>query len=225
MTGDSQLPFVLGNLALMPFEPLPETEQDRWQVGNGLTITEQSSSSSRFGPRFGPFADTAEEKVTSGVHETSRYVIQSANRDLVTISKNYSLSSPAATSDDSALEMNGAGTWVFNRAEGVSQSMEFKATLKFEVDNATVDFPFTISWQLMPDEEYAAFLQERASRMAEVQQQAQARGDRDAAAAKERAGKPLDAKEKSNHGGSFFIAMANDCQSLAKDGQLAAASR
>jgi hypothetical protein len=195
MTGDSQLPYVLGNLALLPFEPLPETEQERWQVGNGLTITEQSSSS-RFGPRFGPFADTNEETVKSGGHETAHYALQNVTNELITISKNYSLSSPAATSDDSALEMDGSGTWVFDRAEGVSQSMEFKATLKVEVDNATVDFPLAISWQRMPDEEYAAFLQERADRMAEVQQQAQARREREAAAAKERAGKPLGAEEK-----------------------------
>ena len=47
MRGDSQLPYLLGNLSLLPFESLPVDEAKEWKDGSGLTITSRSSSKVR----------------------------------------------------------------------------------------------------------------------------------------------------------------------------------
>ena len=67
MKGDSQLPFLLGNLSAMPFDLLPAGQKKEWQDGNGLTITSGESNSrfSRFGPR-GPFSNNNEQKTKKG---------------------------------------------------------------------------------------------------------------------------------------------------------------
>lgn len=42
MRGDSQLPYLLGNLSLMPFESLPADATKEWAEGNGLTIEDKA---------------------------------------------------------------------------------------------------------------------------------------------------------------------------------------
>ena len=110
MRGASQLPYLLGNLALFPFEILPKNGEQSWEVNEGLTITEKSSSNSRFGPSFGPFANNKPDKVKTGGHEITKYRIKGTSDGMVTISKTYSLSSPAATKSDSAIEIQGTGS-------------------------------------------------------------------------------------------------------------------
>ncbi len=44
MEGDSQLPYLLGNLSLMPFEPLPAGDERQWKSDSGVAITEKSNN-------------------------------------------------------------------------------------------------------------------------------------------------------------------------------------
>ena len=194
MKGDSQLPYLLGNLSLFPFEALPEDDVKEWQDGSDLTITSKSSDS-RFGPRFGPFARDNDEK-QSGGGETVAYKVTNDDGTLVTVEKTYSLKSPAATDDDTGYEMEGSGTWVFNRELGVSESMNFKVELKRSTKSVDVKVPVTVAWNRMPDAEYEAFVKERQDRLAALQKQAEERRTKEAAAAKEQEGKPLDEKVK-----------------------------
>ncbi|WP_182869237.1 SHD1 domain-containing protein [Rhodopirellula sp. JC639] len=191
MRGDSQLPFLLGNLSLLPFDALPGQETKQWQDGSGLTITSRSSNNSRFGPRFGPFANDNDESVKTGGGETASYQIQREDGDLVTIGKSYSLASPAANSKETGFEMTGNGTWVFHRELGVTESMDFKADLAIQSENTEVKIPVTVAFERMPEEEYAAHVKARQDRIAELQKQSAERRARQAAAAKEREGKPL----------------------------------
>lgn len=194
MKGDSQLPYLLGNLSLFPFEALPQGDVKEWKDGSDLTITSKSSNS-RFGPRRGPFARDNDEK-QSGGGETVSYKVTSDDGKLVTIEKKYSLNSPAATSDDTGYRMEGSGTWVFNRELGVSESMNFKVDLHTTTKSVTVKFPVTVAWNRMPEAEYEAFIKERQEKIAALRKQAEERRVKQAAAAKEREGKPLEEKVK-----------------------------
>ena len=190
MKGDSQLPYLLGNLSLFPFEALPEGDVKEWEGGSDLTITSKSSNS-RFGPRRGPFARGNDDK-QSGGGETLSYNVTSDDGKLVTIEKKYSLNSPAATSDDTGYKMEGSGTWVFNRELGVSESMNFKADLHTTTKSVSVRFPVTVVWNRMPEADYDAFIKERQEKLAALRKQAEERRAKQAAAAKEREGKPLE---------------------------------
>ncbi|MFK8111521.1 MAG: SHD1 domain-containing protein [Rubripirellula sp.] len=159
MRSDSQLPYVLGNLSMMPFERLPADGETNWEDGSSLTITSKEETS-RFGPRFGPFARGGEETKTGG-GESSKFKIESADETLVTIRKTYSLSSPAATSKDTGLEMKGTGTWVFNRELGVSESMDFKIDLTVTQENSSTKIPLMVKWNRIPEQEYNDFLEKR----------------------------------------------------------------
>ncbi len=196
MRGDSQLPFLLGNLSLMPFDSLPADNREEWEDGNGLTITSKPSSESRFGPRFGPFGESNDEKVKTGGSESASYKITSRNGSLVTIAKTYNLSSPSVGKQDAAIKIDGSGTWIFNAAEGVSESMEFKNQMAISIEGADIKIPVTISWKRMPKEEYAAMVKAKQERQAAMQAEAKARAEKAAQAAKEKEGKPLSENEK-----------------------------
>ena len=197
MRGDSQLPFLLGNLSLLPFEPLPEDTSTEWTDGNGLTISTRTSSESRFGPRFGPFADNNDdEKVKTGGGESATYRIASTNGNLISIAKTYKMTSPSAGGDDPGFNSEGSGTWVFNRSEGVSESMDFKSQLGVSIANAEVRIPLSISWKRIPLPEYEAHIKDRQDRLTALQEDAKAKREKAAKEAKEKEGKQLSAKAK-----------------------------
>lgn len=156
MQSDSQLPYLLGNLSLMPFETLPATEQEQWQDASGVTITSGSTSNSRFGSRFGPFGDGNNEKTKMGGGESSDYKITNDDGRFVTIAKTYSLTSPAAAAEETGYSMAGTGTWVFNRELGVSESMNQTLNMVLNDSNTEVKYPITVKWNRMSDEQYAA---------------------------------------------------------------------
>ncbi len=160
MRGDSQLPYLLGNLALMPFDRLPAEGETAWDDGTSLTITSKEETS-RFGPRFGPFARGNNEKTTTGGGEKSEFKVQQDDGKLVSIRKTYSLASPAATSKDTGFEMKGAGTWVFNRELGMSESMDFKVDMTVKSENTSAKIPLTVQWNRIPEQEYNDFLKQR----------------------------------------------------------------
>ena len=57
--------------------------------------------------------------------------------------------------------MKGSGTWVFNKSDGVSESMDFKASLTVQSNNTTNRFPLTIAWQRMPVADYEAHVKKQ----------------------------------------------------------------
>ena len=50
MEGDSQLPYVLGNLSIFIFEPLPENDQKSWTSKTGVSLFVNNMSRRRFPP-------------------------------------------------------------------------------------------------------------------------------------------------------------------------------
>ncbi|HQZ64744.1 MAG TPA: SHD1 domain-containing protein [Planctomycetaceae bacterium] len=170
MTGDSQLPFVLGNLSLMVFEPLGDGTQKSWKTENGITITEKDSSGPPFGPRGfrgSPFGEG--DETSTGGSESTTYNVQQDDGKLVTIKRSYQLSSPAPTGKDTGYSLIGDGNIVFNRELSALDSAAYKLDFTIGSGNATVKIPVSVELTRMTDEAYAAHVKEREEMIAKSQ--------------------------------------------------------
>lgn len=170
LEGDSQLPYLLGNLSMLVFEPLPEEAKSSWSVENGLTISQQAVRRGPpfFAPRFpgGPFGDEPETRQAGS--EKISLSIASVEGKLVTTKRAYRLTSP--TTDGERFEISGEGTWVFNRELAASESLDFRQTLTATTGNVTVTVPMTIKYHRLSDEELQKERQDRERQLAEARQ-------------------------------------------------------
>ncbi|MCA9146251.1 MAG: hypothetical protein KDB05_25860 [Planctomycetales bacterium] len=171
MEGDSQLPYLLGNVSLLPFEVLPESGEQTWKVDSGISIT-QGGDEDRRG-RFGPFNPFANNDPTSvqAASEITTYTIASKDPQKITIKKSYHLKTPKV-GDKAAYDMQGDGTWTFNPQERVPEALDFKHTLVIDEDNTKVTVPITVVYRRLSDDEIAKIdsdakaKQEEAARVA-----------------------------------------------------------
>ena len=148
MTGDSQLPYLLGNLSMIPFETLPQDEQQQWSSDSGISITEESDSRrDRFSPsgRFGPFGLNNQSNRQAG-GEKSSYRITGRRENLVNVSKTYKLFTPE-TNGQSKFEMSGNGTWTFDRVKHIPQACNMKYTLTVTSDSTTTKIPISLKYE------------------------------------------------------------------------------
>ena len=191
MEGDSHLPYLIGNVSLLPFEPLPKGEQTQWVVDSGVSISEETENDrSGFGPRgsFGPFGAMSdrESKSVQAATEVTRYNIENQQNNLVSIRKSYQLTSPG--NDEESFEMSGAGIWVFDKAECVPHSLDLTAKLIAREGNSSTTFPITMKVTRVTAAELAK-LEAEAKQAAEEMQ-------RKTAEAKAQAEAPLTSAEK-----------------------------
>jgi hypothetical protein len=149
MDGDSQLPYLLGNLSLLIFEPLGETDQKSWTVDTGVTVTEKNDDSWGWHrPRFFPGGG---DKMAAGT-ESNAFSWETDQGDLSTFRKTYRLDSPG---DGEKLSANGSGKWTFNRALGMPESLDYSGTLVVELKGITVTVPVTVKYHRLTDAERA----------------------------------------------------------------------
>ncbi|MBN1589017.1 MAG: hypothetical protein JW888_05850 [Pirellulales bacterium] len=168
LQGESQLPFVIGNLSLLPFEPLPEKNQKTWTVSSGVSLSE-GGSSSHF--RMHPFLDRGQEKITAA-NETTSFALESNKGDLSTFRKTYQLHSPG---DAESVNINGNGRWTFNRRLGLSESLDCTWNLSVKEENVSVDIPVTIKYRRLSDEQLAQFEKERKEKEERSREEAKRR--------------------------------------------------
>ncbi len=181
MTGDSQLPYLLGNLSVMMFEPLPEEAQPDWTVNVGVAITEEEQDDrfgpfGRFGPRFGPFSQNRPEERTAA-SEVYTYSTERVDGPLVVVNKTYRLDSPSTGEGKESFRIDGTGKWTFNRELGISESLDFKQSLVVTEGNATITFPVSIAYSRVPQEEWE---KREAARIAAVERARQEREKKEA---------------------------------------------
>ena len=183
MQGDSQLPYLLGNLSLIVFEPLSDKPEATWTISNGVTITEGGDQ--RSGPPFfrppgipgGPFGSGQPDKQTAGSEVTS-FTIESDDGKRVTVAKSYELNQPETNGESTQLKGN--GKWVFNRELGVSESLDFQQQLTVREGNTTTTIPLTVKYRRLTDQELAKYqddqrkLQEEAQKKLAEMQRAEA---------------------------------------------------
>ena len=169
MTGDSQLPYLLGHLSMIPFEMLPKDEQQQWNSDSGISITQESDSRrNRFGPfgRFGPF-DGGNQSNRQAGGEMSSYRITGRRDNLVTVSKTYKLSTPK-TDGKSTFEMAGKGTWTFDRVKHVPHACDMKFTLTVKSDNTTTTIPISMKYDRISGLKLAAMEAEAKRKVEEA---------------------------------------------------------
>lgn len=109
LDGTSQLPYLLGNLSLLPLEQLSEGNEPVWQLNRGAAISEADDQLGE--PAFSPFARPKSEKTTAASASES-FRIEPSPGNLVVIAKTFQMKSPGA---EESLEINGSGKWTFNR--------------------------------------------------------------------------------------------------------------
>jgi hypothetical protein len=196
MEGDSQLPYLLGNVSLLPFEVLPPGNERQWKYDTGISIETKNENTDRFGPfgragRFGPFGPFGQEedKKSQSGEEAADYSIQSQDDQKVSIKKTYRLKTPPVR-EEPGLEITGEGTWVFNRKDQLPESMDFKQKLLISEPNTQTTVPISISYRRLSAEAIAKMDQEAQQRLKEMEQKA--------AAEKQKAEAPLTPDEKRN---------------------------
>lgn len=185
MEGDSQLPYLLGNVSLLPFEALPTGNERQWKLDSGVSITEEQDRRRPFGP-FGPFAGQ-ENKNVQAASEVTSYAIQNAQGDLVKVKKTYRLTTPV-TGNGEAFDMQGDGVWTFNQQDHVPESLEMSYKLTAKEGNTSTTFPITVKYTRLSAAELAK-IEADAKRQLEEHQ-------RRVAAEKAKAETPLTADEK-----------------------------
>ena len=154
MTGESQLPYLLGHLSVLAFEVFPENDQKSWTDTHDVGITQGSSSP--FGiPHFPGHGSP--KKVTSG-NESTSYAFQSEKGDLVTYRKTYRLN---YTEDKDTTSVNGSGLWTFNRRLGVPESLDYKFSIITKEPNTTTTIPVTVKYNRLSEEELAKIEREQ----------------------------------------------------------------
>lgn len=192
LSGQSQIPYLLGNLSILPFEPLPKGTKKHWKVGNGVSIKEEEDT-----PFFGsPFR--RQTVIKTGASEEASFKIKSDDGELISIEKTYSLNSAAANADDESIKIHGTGTFVFNKSMKTTESLTMTHTMTIGTASTTTTIPVTVSLQRIPVEEWETAEQKRAERIAQAKKEHEERMAKKQAAAKEAAGKKLtpDAKQK-----------------------------
>ena len=210
MEGDSQLPYLLGNVSLLPFESLPDGTQREWSTDTGVSITEENENRrGRFGP-FDPFGSNDKGSVQAA-GEVTRYNVQATNGDLVTVKRTYQLAMPK-TADNASFSMTGSGTWTFDRKDKVPQALEMSYNLTSTQGNSTTRFPISVKYRRIAAAELAK-MEESAKREADEKAHA-------AAVAKNAAEAPLTSDEKRD--ALSVLSSGNAATTKAKLGELAA---
>jgi hypothetical protein len=197
LKGDSQLPYLLGNLSLLPFEPLPPPGQREWEVHSDASITEKEDNNRPF-PRFGafdPFGRGQQDEQVQSASESASYSVTSVNDELITVAKTYELKSPAPRADETGFTFSGRGTWLFNRKLHLSESLHMDLKLVVVAENQQTTLPIQLEYQRLGDEELAEIRAERERQQAELRRKAEEQAQAQAEA-KRRAEAPLTADER-----------------------------
>ncbi len=153
MEGSSQLPFLFGNLSILVFEPLPESDKKSWSVKTGVSVAQNSGPSRR----MPIFIDNDRKKTTAGSESTS-FSLKSTQGDLSTFRKTYKLEVP---DDEDKTTISGSGSWVFNRKLGLPESLDCSYRMVVTSDNVTVTIPLTIKYHRLSSEQWAKLEKQR----------------------------------------------------------------
>jgi hypothetical protein len=154
LDGTSQLPFLLGNLSLVPFEPLPKENEKSWRSDSSISIS-NSRNESPFALRpFGPFGMQQVDRMQSA-SELSSFTISDTKDGVVVVGKKYELTTPE-TGDRESFHMTGTGTWSFDTSQGCPAGSEMRYELKVKDGNTTTMFPIKLSFSKLSQEQIEA---------------------------------------------------------------------
>jgi hypothetical protein len=147
--GSSQLPFMLGNLAMMVVSPLPSDGSDTLEDSREVNIKLYTPSRNRLRPP---------ESVDYPATDKTTYKLGKRDGDKLEITKDYSLKTEARRSGKPYMEMTGDGTITFDVAQGVPLSMKSKTEIRESGGKASI----TVSYHLLEGEEKERLLKANA---------------------------------------------------------------
>lgn len=169
--GTSHLPYLLGQLSLLPFERLSKEPQKTWEANIGALIEESSKSDSRTpGPPRLSNNDDKNKKTTAG-GETLRYEIQKQDGAKVTIKRTCNLQTAPIEGKNVKLQLATGGTFEFDTDKGLITVYESKGKLSIQQDNVSVDLPLQVNFKLLSDEERRQIEQKKQDQIAAAKQQ------------------------------------------------------
>ncbi|TWT97476.1 SHD1 domain-containing protein [Neorhodopirellula pilleata] len=191
LQGESQLPYLLGHLSLLPFEPLPEENQTQWSA-EGTTAIVSSKTNNHWGPghwsALGAFPGQLPGQLpgqndrdlrVANTKRTYRIVSQDDRQAVIEKTEELSLS-PAQ--ENATLQLRGTGTWVFDKTERMPLSMDFRYDLTIELSGLTVKAPLTLKYKRLTAEEIAqqkAAAEKRAAESKRLAEQRKQEAERD----------------------------------------------
>ena len=167
LDGTSQLPFLLGNLSLMPFEQLPVEENKTWRSDSGVSITDDSNALRYSFRPFGPFAFQPAERMQLA-SELSQYTIANTEAGLVTVEKTYEMKTPD-TGDRESFQMTGKGVWSFDINDHFPSSTDMQYTLSIIDGNTTKTFPIKVKFKKLTEERLATIQAESKANLEKSQ--------------------------------------------------------
>jgi hypothetical protein len=159
--GESQLPFVLGNLSQLLVEPLPAEAEAQWSrtESTGIRI------SSEWPPRS-PFRQDV-EKERLNAEETTRVTVEKVTPEAATLKREYRLQTVEAVDGKPRMEFSGSGTITFDRRRNLLSSMDYAANFIVRESNTETRYPITVKFHLLSDAELAEYEAKQARLAAE----------------------------------------------------------
>lgn len=160
VSGDTGLPYLLGDATDFAIEPLSPQGDRRWGRATNLNIVEGKQAFTKFGPKTATNT-TAREVVTCEIVGSTGSVVR--------INKKFELKTSAQAGQGAPrFQLEGQGEIAFDAALGAIKSCEYKATLTLSEDNITLRVPMTISYRLLDAAQTAAHKKEREERIAKA---------------------------------------------------------
>jgi hypothetical protein len=153
-SGESQLPFVLGNISMLAIVPLSPEGKDTWEVKSDCVLREstQAAPAKPVNPKIKKKNPPPQATTTDyPAQETSTFTLGKKTGDVVVINKKYVLKTRQEQNGKPHLEFQGEGSINFDVKLGVPRSMEFKGVLKGASRSSEV--PITLSYKLLEGEE------------------------------------------------------------------------
>ena len=148
------LPFLMGPVALLAIEPLPQENETSWYRRRSITLVRKEQEDSpfpyvgprRFRPPFG--AEPPRPKVVAATLALERfdYRITETAPGTVSIAKRHELETVDRHAQPN-VKMAGSGTLVFDTAQGLLRGMEFEGKLEVATEEATVRLPFKLAYK------------------------------------------------------------------------------
>jgi hypothetical protein len=159
-TGQSPLPFLLGEASMLVIEPLSPEGEAKWEVASDLAVGTRQQPG---GPgarsqamRRAIRGEPEPRQYTSSATEKTEYQRGSARGELVSIKRHSQLTS-AGGGDTGvpAWDRESQGEITFDTKAGAPRKGSFKDTLKVTIGEISATVPLVVSYRLLSDAELA----------------------------------------------------------------------
>ena len=168
--GESQLPYVLGNLSQLVLVSFPDDARPQWERSEKTTILLKTEDDGRFPFPRAPFGRFANRDVGERLEarEASEYRRDEPKDKAVVIHRKYELKTTQAQDGQPRLAMTGEAQFTFDLELGLVTSVTGQFRLTHNVGNTAYKVPVTLSAKILSEDEQAkqdADLKEAAHRI------------------------------------------------------------